>query len=460
MSDRNLEQQVFCFLIDNYATIVPTLPASFSSLYSEFVAQKYSISFPELSKGLFKLSTYFPNSVVVHQYGCSEFLLEYYDVEVLRLWIGSFTSTGQEDPTAESPSYSNPEEELMDCITDNSSFLSNLSGEMLDMMDRSTEFHKLAFECISHYAPKKFIQICGNPSRNECVRSGNLDCLRKIHFEPIITSTTDKSLGDCSYLDTCYKGKGCKYLHYKIVYPETQESKKSTPVPQPGSFFTIEGRSDKKIAPAQWINCDIRQLDLSILGQFSVIIADPPWDIHMNGHLQLPYGVITDEDFMNFKMEVLQEEGLFFLWVTGRALDVGRQCLKKWGYNHIEEIIWCKINQLGRTICTGRTGHWLNHSKEHVLMGVKGNPNWLLRNFDVDVIVSATRDKSHKPDELYDVAERLAGRSSRKLELFGRAHNRRDGWLTVGNQLETNHLVDKQLEARYLQWKSKQTPNR
>jgi mRNA (2'-O-methyladenosine-N6-)-methyltransferase len=32
-------------------------------------------------------------------------------------------------------------------------------------------------------------------------------------------------------------------------------------------------------------------------------------------------------------------------------------------------LIWCKTNQLGRTICTGRTGHWLNHSKEHVLMG-------------------------------------------------------------------------------------------
>jgi hypothetical protein len=31
----------------------------------------------------------------------------------------------------------------------------------------------------------------------------------------------------------------------------------------------------------------------------------------------------------------------------------------------------------------GRTGHWLNHSKEHCLVGYKGNPNlnrlvWLL----------------------------------------------------------------------------------
>jgi hypothetical protein len=34
--------------------------------------------------------------------------------------------------------------------------------------------------------------------------------------------------------------------------------------------------------PPQWIECDIRHLDFSILGKFDVIMADPPWDIHMN----------------------------------------------------------------------------------------------------------------------------------------------------------------------------------
>lgn len=31
----------------------------------------------------------------------------------------------------------------------------------------------------------------------------------------------------------------------------------------------------------QWIKCDVRQFDISILGKFDVIMADPPWDIHM-----------------------------------------------------------------------------------------------------------------------------------------------------------------------------------
>ena len=29
----------------------------------------------------------------------------------------------------------------------------------------------------------------------------------------------------------------------------------------------------------QWIQCDLRKLDMSVLGKFAVIMADPPWDI-------------------------------------------------------------------------------------------------------------------------------------------------------------------------------------
>lgn len=32
----------------------------------------------------------------------------------------------------------------------------------------------------------------------------------------------------------------------------------------------------------QWINCDLRKFDYSVLGKFHVIMADPPWDIHMS----------------------------------------------------------------------------------------------------------------------------------------------------------------------------------
>lgn len=77
-----------------------------------------------------------------------------------------------------------------------------------------------------------------------------------------------------------------------------------------------------------------------------------------------------------------------------------------------------KTNQLQRIIRTGRTGHWLNHGKEHCLVslmpsnalfvskyellmssaslqvGVKGNTQGFNRGLDCDVIVA---EVNHDP---------------------------------------------------------------
>lgn len=42
----------------------------------------------------------------------------------------------------------------------------------------------------------------------------------------------------------------------------------------------------------------------------------------------------------------LQDEGLLFLWVTGRAMEVGRECLRVWGYTRVDEVVWVKTNQV------------------------------------------------------------------------------------------------------------------
>jgi mRNA (2'-O-methyladenosine-N6-)-methyltransferase len=72
------------------------------------------------------------------------------------------------------------------------------------------------------------------------------------------------------------------------------------------------------------------------------------------------------------------------------------------------------------------------------LIGVKGTPP-VNRNVDCDVIVAEVRETSRKPDEIYGILERLAP-GARKLEIFGRKHNTRPGWVTLGNQLEGESL--------------------
>lgn len=477
--DTALECRVIDFLIQHANKLLPALPLPLHDFHDIVALYEIDIPLERLETTFTQISFSIPTGVILeHSHfissGLSTCTLLMYDLEVLNQWMGYKTNMPElidrcQQENVVTPAGSNSEKKLLDLIGDNSSFLED-RRKMLDcLLESPSSVQNLFLERALQTPAKPYTQTCNHRSRNECLIQGKLDCLHKVHFEPLITNSTDASIGDCSYLDTCYKGKGCKYVHYKIVYPD-----KTTKTPTPKisssdnndgntpasslslSFFSLGERMTGNTyseLPAQWISCNIRKLDLNVLGKFAAIIADPPWDIHMNGHLQLPYGVITDEEILSFKIENIQTEGVFFLWVTGRALDIGRKCLKKWGYTHTEEIIWCKTNQLGRTICTGRTGHWLNHSKEHVLMGVKGNPKWLASKLDLDTIVSATRTKSHKPDELYEIAERLVGPASRKLELFGREHNTRNKWMTVGNQLDGTRIIEPDVAERFHQWR-------
>jgi len=281
------------------------------------------------------------------------------------------------------------------------------------------------------------------PEVYECSQS-------KIHFIPIVNHHTDSSLGECSYLDTCHKMKSCRYLHYYTLQPLVGESKPNPELQEKyiGHEYTIGDcftEYQRKVLPPQWINCDIRYLPFLILGKFAVIISDPAWDIHM----ALPYGTCKDGELLGLSIDQLQDEGVIFLWVTGRSIDIGRKALVKWGYKICNEMVWVKLNQLKRTIVTGRTGHWLNHSKEHLLVGLKGNPIWLNRRLDMDVVVSATRETLRKPDEIYDIAERMVGVHARKLEIFGRDHNTRPGWFTIGNQLQGDSICEASVRHKY-----------
>jgi mRNA (2'-O-methyladenosine-N6-)-methyltransferase len=110
-------------------------------------------------------------------------------------------------------------------------------------------------------------------------------------------------------------------------------------------------------------------------------------------------------------------------------------------------LVWIKTNQINRLIITGKTGHWLNHTKEHCLVGVKGQPQ-LNARLDCDVIVSKVRETSRKPDEIYGIIERMRP-GGKKIELFGRPDNCMPGWLTLGNQLTEVRLKDPQIIADY-----------
>jgi len=306
--------------------------------------------------------------------------------------------------------------------------------QSLQTSNFTTDYAKVMEKIKKKYGSSMVRPFCEHGTRQECSKHTKTEC-KKVHFKPIVKPHTDVSLGDCSYLDTCRHMDICKFVHYQI--------EDSDLIPSNRKELILSGDAGNKILPSQWINCDIRNFDCSILGKFDVIMADPPWDIHMD----LPYGTLRDDEMKNLPVKKLQDDGIIFLWVTGRATELARDCLEIWGYTRKEELVWIKTNQLQRLIRTGRTGHWLNHSKEHCLIGIKGNPK-LNTNLDCDVIVSEVRETSRKPDEIYELIERMKP-GGRKLELFARPHNRRQGWISLGNQLPGVYFVEEEIIQRF-----------
>ncbi|XP_014480930.1 PREDICTED: N6-adenosine-methyltransferase subunit METTL3 [Dinoponera quadriceps] len=329
--------------------------------------------------------------------------------------------------------------------------------QILDLLSKQTSKEKSLAERFRSQGGAQVMEFCPHGTRVDCVKlnggPGFAEKCKKLHFKKIIQSHTDESLGDCSFLNTCFHMDTCKYVHYEVDGP-TAQPKETNDFDNPSNTTTnktlsLDGKngggtsgnagSELTLYPPQWIQCDLRYLDMTVLGKFAVIMADPPWDIHM----ELPYGTMSDDEMRQLGIPALQDEGLLFLWVTGRAMELGRECLQLWGYERVDEIIWVKTNQLQRIIRTGRTGHWLNHGKEHCLVGMKGNPR-INRGLDSDVIVAEVRATSHKPDEIYGIIERMSP-GTRKIELFGRPHNVQPNWITLGNQVDGVHLIDPQL---------------
>ncbi|QQP41256.1 N6adenosinemethyltransferase MTA70like protein, partial [Caligus rogercresseyi] len=58
-------------------------------------------------------------------------------------------------------------------------------------------------------------EFCSHSTKSECLKLGGRSC-DKLHFAKIIQGHTDESLGDCSFLNTCFHMDSCKYIHYKV----------------------------------------------------------------------------------------------------------------------------------------------------------------------------------------------------------------------------------------------------
>jgi mRNA (2'-O-methyladenosine-N6-)-methyltransferase len=149
-------------------------------------------------------------------------------------------------------------------------------------------------------------EFCSYSTKGECMKvHRSREPCPKLHFVKILQPHTDESLGDCSFLNTCFHMDSCKYIHYEVDKLDIHKKMKKSG--GGGAAAAGAGRvggmvESTKLVPPQWIQCDMRNLKFEVLGKFSVIMADPPWDIHM----ELPYGTMSDEEMRGLPVPALQ----------------------------------------------------------------------------------------------------------------------------------------------------------
>ena len=157
-----------------------------------------------------------------------------------------------------------------------------VGAEIQELLTAKSYKEQLMIQNFQSAGGSQLREFCPQKTREDCRRvSRSGRACPRLHFRRIIQSHTDESLGDCSFLNTCFHMESCKFVHYEIDQTQETESRKGGIKPRP-SLQSL----GSKLVPPQWLNCDLRNFDTSVLGKFAVVMADPPWDIHM----ELPYG--------------------------------------------------------------------------------------------------------------------------------------------------------------------------
>lgn len=170
---------------------------------------------------------------------------------------------------------------------------------------------------------------------------------------------------------------------------------------------------------------------------FDVITCDPPWVLstaNPTRGVAIAYSALSDENIKkNLRFDLLQKSGFLFIWVINAKYRFAIEMMDHYGYTLVDEISWVKQTVNGK-IAKGH-GFYLQHAKETCLIGVKGDiRHKAYFNVGTDVIFSQRRGQSQKPEEIYELAERLVP-NGYYLEIFARRNNLHDGWVSIGNEL-------------------------
>lgn len=86
--------------------------------------------------------------------------------------------------------------------------------QILDLLSKQTSKEKSLAERFRSQGGAQVMEFCPHGTRVDCAKlnggPGFAEKCKKLHFKKIIQSHTDESLGDCSFLNTCFHMDTCK----------------------------------------------------------------------------------------------------------------------------------------------------------------------------------------------------------------------------------------------------------
>jgi N6-adenosine-specific RNA methylase IME4 len=171
------------------------------------------------------------------------------------------------------------------------------------------------------------------------------------------------------------------------------------------------------------------RIDLSHMGSFKTIVADPPWDFSNRGSRAAAvnhYRTMTAAEIAAMIVPAAENAHLY-LWTTDAHLSEALATVASWGFIYKQVITWSKA-KAGR-VQMGLGNYW-RHCTEHVLFAVRGRLP-VKRHNQLAQFDAPREAHSRKPDEFFRLVESMS--PGPRLELFARRPRRR--WTVWGNEV-------------------------
>jgi N6-adenosine-specific RNA methylase IME4 len=174
-------------------------------------------------------------------------------------------------------------------------------------------------------------------------------------------------------------------------------------------------------------------------GNYSTILADPPWRFSNRTGKMAPehkrlrqYETMSLEEIKQLPVELHATiNAHLYLWVPNALVQDGLDVMKAWGFTYKTNIVWYKVRKDGGPDRRG-VGFYFRNVTELLLLGVRGR----MRTLDParslpNILISRKREHSRKPDEQYELIESCS--PGPYLELFAR--HRRENWVSWGDEV-------------------------